>query len=360
MLDGLHTHDLPEHEHEAAPHEHPVPEHEHPADKPPHIALTPDGNRDDAKLRIALARLPEGGAIELCAGTWVLQEPVDIDDDITLQGHGNATKLTPAPGFPAEQPLLRVYHNDSRPAAGVVLRDFRIQGIPGYPTPYHGIDFCACRSLMFHVRIERVNGDGLTLRHMENWHNYETKLIALRIGGSARYGIHCINSSDQHWLGCDVHDSAVSNVYGRVTGNMISNFHFYAGANNDRKQRTLRNVHLWGSSRTRFGNGKIEHAQEELVLLDGTQKAGSVTFTDVGFRNGSSAGAGLHPQLRVTRGGTNYWKLNLGICQFDADTMKPSWNVQIDEGAVRNSRATGCTFEDAAGDITPVSGLTVI
>jgi hypothetical protein len=358
-MDGQHSHALPEHEHPLPEHSHVYAAlahdhlHTHPA---PHVVLWPTGTCDDAQLEAACLALPDGGLIELAAGSWDLTRTVMIDDDITLIGQGMATVLRPSPDFPADQPLILAYHDAIRPACHVRIAHLALRG-EGCTNLVHGIDFCAYRSRLDDISIYNLTGDGLRTMGAagsdgKGWGNYECVFTGLDING-CRYGIDA-NSGDQHWSDCRIHTNVLANVIGHLTGCMISNCHFFGGAQNPPKTQTVRNLHLSTSSRTRFCNCKIEHAAQELVWLDGNPKGGFVSFIGCGLRGGSSEAEGMYPQIKVSRVGSAVWKLVVNGCSFDADLSTPSWNIEAVGDCVRTPVVCGNLFANGAtGAVTP-------
>ena len=321
-----------------------------------------NGNGDHHALSNAVEDLAKpGGKIELSAGTYAWDgEGIVNRDNVWVDGHERGTVLVPSSAFRADGFMLKFYIDESRPLFGCKLSNVRLSGEGvKFTQVNHGVLWAVQRGRVRDVRIWQMPGDGLWTRSPGDSCR-DNIFDGCDIGACGRYGMN-LDLPDSHISNCIVRANAVSNVFGLLTGCMVTACHFFGSWENQAKQTTLRNVHLKRSSRTRITGGKIEWAQEEVIWLDGDPKGGSITLVGVGVRGGSGKGDGLFPQMKVTRSGGSFWKLNLGICQFDSDVRKPSWNVWIQEGAVRSSRATGCTFEHAVeGDITQVAGLTVL
>jgi hypothetical protein len=372
-VSGEHTHALPAHEHDLPEHTHPapayIPARSHillaaPDSRNPHAAdHLCTGTNDHDALNNAVADLAQqGGKVELAAGTYAWDgEGIVNRDNVWVDGHGRGTVLVPGRDFPADGYMLRFNLDENRPLFGCKMSNLRLSG-EGVKcrNQQHGILWTVQRGKMRDVTVYQMSGDGLAARNAGD--NARGNVFSgLDIGGNGRYGLN-LNLPDSHLDDCVVRADVEANVFGIMTGCMISNSHFFgSAAENQAKQQTKRNVYLRMGARNRMTGGKIEWAEQELVWLEGNPRGGGWSFSNVGFEGGSGAGDGLHPQLRVSRTGGAFWLLNLTGCQFGSEARTCSWNVEIEEGAVRRSRATGCTFaQNTQGDVTPVTGLTVL
>jgi hypothetical protein len=330
-----------------------------------------DGIDDQVEIQQAHDALPaSSGKMVLTAGTFNVTDTTRITKDYTwLDAFGPATILKPSPSFPADKYIVSVYRNDTSPLNKAVLSNFAIRGhgIP-FANTINGIEFCAFRGGMDRIWVNRLPGTGLWVHNVpgalgnpDGWNCYESTFSHLNIGNN---GIGLLaNSTDQHWTDVQIYSNSECNVRGSFTGTMISNAHFFGGADNILNQQTLVNMELWGCSRMSVIGSKIEHAQRELVRLTKT-RGGNIRWLGVGFRNGCSRivvnDAGVRvptdSQMYIESDKNNWHSMTMVGCRFDKDAAisLPKNSIEIVSDYFRNSRIDATDFSGYAVEpITP-------
>lgn len=309
-----------------------------------------DGTADNADLAAAIAAAAEGDMIEMLPGTYNWAAEVTIPKGLTIFGHGKGTIIKPVAGFANNTNALKVFKSSTEPVGYAVLRDFAIMGNGvTYTNQVHAIDFCAYRSHMDNLFLSQLSGDGVVTRGATGWANYECSYNRMNVTGFGQYCVNSVSSTDQHWSNSDIHDAVTANLFGKLSSTIFDNVQFYGGTQNVGGTQTIRDVHINTSAFARFNACRFEHAQQELVFLDGGVSGGQALFTGCTWRNGSTQATNTYSQLRVTGG--QLWNVFIdSTCFFYADAaggQRPKYNLEFDS-SLQQSRIDYPRFRDAA------------
>jgi hypothetical protein len=138
--------------------------------------------------------LAGGGTVVLGEGTFVFSAPLVVDVDAVTVTGVPASRITAGDAFGAGQPLVYVGNDaEGRPAGGVVLRGFTVEGRPGVTA---GIHLRGFRSRLEHTTVTGCEA-GVVVEDYPGWTTYDTVVDGCRAD---------MNLGDGFWFGgTDIH-----------------------------------------------------------------------------------------------------------------------------------------------------------
>lgn len=94
------------------------------------------GGYTDAAIQAAINDCPAGGEVYMCAGVWVITNPITISKAITLRGSGWGTVLQVASGFSTSLNVINIAPTGNGVVSGFKLIAFQIGAASGAPAQY--------------------------------------------------------------------------------------------------------------------------------------------------------------------------------------------------------------------------------
>jgi hypothetical protein len=247
----------------ASPHEHPeyaLRDHEHPGPPPSDDGcLPPDGTSAQVKINAALGTTGRE-AVELCAGTFVIDGPVLVPRQSRLSGAGMATteieasgSWSPPQGTPMVAPLDQ--NHDTVEVDHLTL-DGQNRGVTGWAADHPNPDKSQWASPpdvihFVHDLIIRNTWDGIFADGAEG---RGAKYGNLRIFNAQHYGVYA-SAADTHWTNIDIGSSGSVGFYIDSSQNHAANVKSWFSDSHGFEIRGTRNSFTNCEAQDNAGNG---------------------------------------------------------------------------------------------------------